>query len=387
MTEMPVILDTRVVTGTGGGPDKTILKSPRFLASAGYRSLCAYMHPPGDPGFDQLRQKAAAWGAPLLSVPDRGPWDGRVLRRLLQLCRQEKVTIWHGHDYKSNLLGLLLRPFWRMRLITTVHGWGVHTGRAPLYHRIDRWCLPFYEKVICVSPDLQEQCVSGGVRPDRCLLIENGIDLDEFSRRMDVAAAKQEMGLPPHRLLIGAVGRLSAEKGFDLLIRATAQLAQQGLDVSLVLAGEGEQRPALEALLAQSGCADRIRLLGYCADPRPLYEALDVFALSSVREGLPNVLLEAMALEVPVVATRIAGVPRLLRDGENGLLVEPGSVPELTRGLERLLRDAPLRERLRAAARQTVATHYCFATRMQKIAAVYDGVLGRVRRPTLEPAL
>jgi glycosyltransferase involved in cell wall biosynthesis len=187
-------------------------------------------------------------------------------------------------------------------------------------------------------------------------------------------------------LLIGAVGRLSPEKGFDLLIQATAQLVQKGLDVALVIAGEGEQRPALEGLIAQSGCADRIRLLGYCANPRPLYEALDVFALSSVREGLPNVLLEAMALEVPVVATRIAGVPRLLRDGENGLLVEPGSVPELTRGLERLLRDAPLRERLRAVARQTVATHYCFATRMQKIAAVYDSVLGRERRPTLEPA-
>jgi glycosyltransferase involved in cell wall biosynthesis len=387
MTKMPVILDARVVTGTGGGPDKTILKSPRFLASAGYRNLCAYMHPPDDPGFDQLRQKAAGWGAPLLSVPDRGPWDGRVLTRLLHICRQERVAIWHGHDYKSNLLGLLLRPFWPMRLITTAHGWGVHAGRAPLYHRIDRWCLPFYEKVICVSSDLQEQCVSYGVRPDRCVLIENGIDLDEFSRRTDIAAAKQEVGLPPHRLLIGAVGRLSAEKGFDLLIQATAQLVQKGLDVALVIAGEGEQRPALEALITQSRCADRIRLLGYCADPRPLYEALDVFALSSVREGLPNVLLEAMALEVPVVATRIAGVPRLLRDSENGLLVEPGSVPELARGLERLLRDATLRERLRAAARQTVTTHYCFATRMQKIAAVYDSVLGRERRPTLEPAL
>src|SRR4051812_43946618 len=127
MSEMPVVLDTRVVTGTGGGPDKTILNSPRFLSGAGYRMICAYMHPPGDPGFAEITRKAEAWGAPLVSVPDRGPWDLKVTSRLLGLCRRERVAIWHGHDYKSNVLGLLLRPFWPMRLVTTVHGWVRHT--------------------------------------------------------------------------------------------------------------------------------------------------------------------------------------------------------------------------------------------------------------------
>ena len=109
---LPVVLDTRVVSGTGGGPDKTILNSPRFLTAAGYRMLCAYMHPPGDAGFAQLRQRAVAWQAPLLSVPDRGPWDWRVATELLRICRRERVRIWHGHDYKSNALGLLLRRRW-----------------------------------------------------------------------------------------------------------------------------------------------------------------------------------------------------------------------------------------------------------------------------------
>src|SRR5262249_14595914 len=119
----PVVLEVRVVKGSGGGPDKTILNSPRCLAAAGYRTVCAYMHPPGDPGFEQLRQKAERWQAPLVSVPDRGFWDWKVVPLLLNLCRRERVTIWHGHDYKSNLLGLLLRRFWPMRLVTTVHGW------------------------------------------------------------------------------------------------------------------------------------------------------------------------------------------------------------------------------------------------------------------------
>src|SRR5438132_9201576 len=96
----PVVLETRVVCGSGGGPDKTILNSPRYLWSAGYRTVCAYLHPPGDPGFDELRRKADAAGAPLVSVPDRGPWDWRVVSQYLALCRRERVRIWHGHDYK-----------------------------------------------------------------------------------------------------------------------------------------------------------------------------------------------------------------------------------------------------------------------------------------------
>src|SRR4051812_16280741 len=114
-TEMPVVLDTRVVTGRGGGPEKTILNSPRYLKPAGYRMLCAYMHPPNDPGFEDIRRRAEALGAPLLSVPDRGPLDLAVIPRLLNICRRERVAIWHAHDYKSNLLGVLLRRAWPMR--------------------------------------------------------------------------------------------------------------------------------------------------------------------------------------------------------------------------------------------------------------------------------
>ena len=367
-----VVLDARVVCGTGGGPDKTILNSPRFLTSAGYRNLCAYLHPPGDPGFEALRKKAAAAKAPLLSIPDRGPWDWRVIGRTLEICRRERVAIWHGHDYKSNALGLLLKRFWPMRLVTTVHGWVKHTRRTPLYYRIDRFCLPRYERVICVSPDLHEQCLTLGVPSERCLLIENGIDLTEYSRTRARQEVRRPLGIPAERFVIGAVGRLSAEKGFDLLIRAVDRLRKSGADVELLIAGEGDDETRLRSLVAELGCGQHVRLLGYCADVKELYQACDVFALSSLREGLPNVLLEAMALEVPVVATRIAGVPRLIEDERNGLLIAPGSVDELAHALERLLRDGQLRQRLAHAARKTIATRYSFAVRMSKIQALYD---------------
>jgi glycosyltransferase involved in cell wall biosynthesis len=371
----PVVLDVRVVTGTGGGPDKTILNSPRFLAPS-YRMVCAYMHPPGDPGFEQLRRRARALGAPLRSVPDRGAWDGRVLAHLLRLCRQERVAIWHGHDYKSDAIGLLLRPFWPMHLVTTVHGWGV-AGARPLYQRIDRLCLPRYRRVICVSEDLRRQCLACGVPEDRCVQIDNAIDTEQFRRTCAVGAAKVRLGIPADRLVVGAIGRLSGEKGYDRLIRAADLLLDAGLDLELVIVGEGDQRPQLEALIAALGRGDRIRLPGYRAETRPWYEAMDVLALSSLSEGLPNVLLEAMALEVPVVATRIADIPRLITPERDGLLVEPGSVADLAGALTRLLRDDGLRARLRREGLATIQRGYRFEVRMQKVRALYDELLGR----------
>ncbi len=156
------------------------------------------------------------------------------------------------------------------------------------------------------------------------------------------------------------------------------QLRRGGLAVDLVVVGEGDERPRLEARIAELGLGDSVRLLGYRSDLPEWYEAMDVFALSSLREGLPNVLLEAMALETAVVATRIAGVPRLVRHEENGLLVEPGSVEELTEALGRVLRDAELRGRLARAGRRTVEADYSFAVRMDKLRVLYDHLLGRV---------
>ena len=154
--------------------------------------------------------------------------------------------------------------------------------------------------------------------------------------------------------------------------------------MGLVIAGEGKERGALEQLVAHLNLQDRVRLLGFQSDLRPLYEAMDVFALSSRREGLPNVVLEAMALQTPVVSTRVAGVPRLIEKEKNGLLVDLNDQAALTAALERTIKHPELRAALAAAGRQTIEDRYSFAVRMQKVAAVYDELLGdaRGRPPT-----
>jgi len=369
------VLHVRSVEGYGGGPEKTILNSPRFLKPLGYDAVCGYLHPPGDPAFSAIQQRAAAAGARLLSIPDRGPLDWRPVRELIRVCRELKPAIWHGHDYKTDVLGLLVKRFWPMKLATTVHGWVTYAGRLPSYYRIDKLCLRFYDAVISVSEDIHTECLRVGVPKSRCHLVFNAIDTDDFRRVFPSRGAASTPRNPPDTLLLGAMGRLCDEKGFDLLIRATDALIRNGHRVSLRIAGEGSARPQMEALVNELGRNEDIQLLGHVADVKQFYEALDVFVLSSLREGLPNVLLEAMSMEVPVVATRVAGVPSLVRDGRNGLLVDANSVGCLATGIQRLLHDRELCRRFSKAGRRTIEQSYSFESRIRRIAGIYGRLL------------
>ena len=369
-----VVLHVRVVTGSGGGPESTILQSAAHLRASDYWMTAAYMHRPGDPGIANLRQRADALGCALVPIADRGPFDARVARQLLALCRHLQVRIWHAHDYKSNLAGLLLRPFHPMALLTTAHGWVTQTRRTPLYYAVDRWCLRRYDHVVTVSPDLDAAVGALGVPAARRTLILNGVDEQRFQRRVPSAAAawRARHGIPAARRVVGAVGRLSDEKGFDDLIEAVRALLGEGHDLQLAIAGEGPARARLQARVDRVGLRGRVALLGRVENPVELYDAADLFVLSSRREGMPNALLEAMSMQLPVVAAAVGGVPTAIRDGENGLLYPASDVAALTAALRRALGDRALCEQLGAAARRTVEQRFTFAARMVAERAVYD---------------
>lgn len=364
------VLHARIVTGTGGGPEKTILNSPRHLEGTRYRALAAYLHAPGDPGIEILRERARERRCPFAAFEERHRVDLRVLQQLAELCRERNVRIWHGHDYKSNLYGLLLAKLVDVRLVTTMHGWVKHTSKTPLYFAVDRWCLRRYEQVVAVSSDLFDAALRCGVDPARLVQIDNAIDTVEFrrSRRAGESPLRRRAG----SILVGAVGRLSEEKGFALLIEAVERCIDRGLDLELWIAGEGEEQARLEARMRASKHSARFALLGFQKDTIGLFEAFDLFALSSLREGLPNVVLEAMAMEVPLVATRSGGMSTFGRDGVDMRLVDVGSVDALQRGLEELARDPILRTQLARAARERIERELSFTARMKKMVALYD---------------
>ncbi len=371
----PFVLHTRIVNGVGGGPEKTIVNSPRFLSQFGYRSACLYLHPADDPGIDDIARRAESAGAEFIPWIDGAPVDFGLVRRLQAFCRERNVAIWHAHDYKTNILGLLVRRRWSMKLVTTVHGWGVFSWKSPLYNAVGKGCLRFYDAVVSVSEDLHDESLRWKVAPARAHLIHNAIDTQVYRRTMERPAARQQFTLNSNGIVVAALGRLSAEKGFDLLIDAIADLRSTGLHITLWIGGEGPCRRALEMQIGKLQLHDSVHLAGHLADPRMMLQAADIFVLSSLREGLPNVVLEAMALETPVVSTRVAGIPSLITHNVSGLLVDIGDKSQLAREIMRLASDETLRQDLACHARERIVGSFDFEQRIRKVAKVYDSVL------------
>ncbi len=371
------VMHLRTVVGTGGGPEKTILSSPQHLKECEVELV--YIHPKNDPNFN-LTERAAERGAKLVDIPESGGFDPRTIFKLRKEIARFRPNILHAHDYKTNFLAALCRPKSAV-ILTTAHGYGVREGRLELYYHLDKVTLKTMNHIIAVSEDIRDQILEMSISPEKITIIDNAIDEVEYSRGATIREAKTNLGFEQGQFLIGAVGRLSDEKGFDLLIEAVTRLIEAGLNVGLAIIGEGVERERLEKQIAESGHLDRIQLLGYRSDTKSLYEAMDLYVLSSHREGLPNVVLEAMAMEVPVVATRIAGIPKLVQDRENGLLVEAGEVSQIESAIREIMLNPELRERLTRNARETIENEFSFSVRMEKVRAIYDKLLSNSTNP------
>jgi len=374
---MRKMMHLRVVAGTGGGPEKTILNSPRFIKKHGYDAQVVYLCPSDPVIQESLRSRAEKLDCPLTLIEDRGLRDFSVVSKLLKFCREHQIELLQAHDYKSNALGLVLRRLHRMHLVTMLHGWTDMSGRMPLYKRVDQWCLPWYEKHICVSEDLVQECRRLKI-PDRKIeLVYNAIDLETYTRWFDKKQAQDELGLDAQvGPLVGMVCRLSPEKGILEAIAMVDRFRTMGKPVQLWIAGDGPFRSEIEKEILRLGLGANVRLLGQLADARVFYQAMNVFLLNSIREGLPNVVLEAMALEVPVVATRVAGVPTLVKPGQTGWLIEPGETSMLDSAVAQCLAGSHTDPQVRGA-RELIENHFSFDRRMQRIAGIYDSLAWR----------
>jgi glycosyltransferase involved in cell wall biosynthesis len=357
--------------------------------------MAAYMHPPDESIRQMLVARGEKNGCPLFTIEDHGFRDWRTVWRVLQICREQKIDILQCHDYKANAIGLVVRLFWKCHLATMLHGWTNMLGRSPIYERIDRRCVPWYEAVVCVSDDLIERCHQLGVPERRIHLVYNGIDTVESIRTVPVLEAKRQLLkllglesdpearkiLDPNALLIGSVARLSEEKRFPQLVEIFSKVARSiDRPLQLWIAGEGPDRPLIEAAIRDANLGRSVRMLGLLSPNQLFYQALDLFVLNSIREGLPNVILEAMAFGAPVAATSVNGVPALVHDKQTGWLVDPENPIAMQTAIQEAIQSPNLAKQLATAGRQHIEQNFSFHKRMEKMASIYRHLLSKDRR-------
>jgi glycosyltransferase involved in cell wall biosynthesis len=307
-------------------------------------------------GAGPLRDAAATPGVryvPLEHVRRRiNPWrDLAGLYELVRLLRRERPDILHANSSKAGVLGRVAARLAGVPIrIFTVHGWAfaAHSGLAArLYRWADRAVRPLTTVTICVSERERTAGIEAGTcDPELTVVIPNAVDVSAAPRARPVR----------EKARIVAVGRLKAPKDFLTLVRALGVLPRGTFEA--VIAGDGPDRRRLEREIHTRGIADSVRLVGERSDVLRLLADGDVFVLSSSSEGLPMSVLEAMAAGLPVVASRVGGVPELLEDGEDGLLVRSGEVGELAAALARLIAEPATRRRLGDAARARAEAYF-----------------------------
>ncbi len=314
--------------------------------------------------------------------------DLRALWALYRRIRRRRYALVHTHSGKAGMLGrwaAWLAGRGRSRtpvIVHTVHGWSHHKGQHPLVRRVfmllERLTARITDKLIVVSPLNTEKGLRDGIaRPETYVTIRSGIDLERFRnpvRRCEVVRA--ELGIPVDALVVGTVTRLSAQKAPLDFVTAAALVMQDFPGVHFVIVGDGPLRQDVEDAVADAGLTGRMHLTGLRRDVPDLMHSFDIFALTSLWEGLPRVLPQAMAAGLPIVATAADGNAEAVRPGVNGLLTPPGEPKALAAALEQILADPDMAERMGEAG-AAMAEPFGAQRMVDQIEALYEQLLSR----------
>lgn len=372
------ILDLRD-TYEVGGPGKTILETFRAMDATRFRQHLAVFRRDDEADDSPFVTQARAMGMPVHVIRGAHQFDPRLVWRTARLVRQIGAAIVHAHEVKSDVITVLSARMHRARTMTTLHGWIGNSRRQRLFIGLDQRVVRRLDRVVVVSTRLRDQAVEAGVRTERLRLVHNAIVLDNYRRTAATGRLAALAGREVTGPVLACVGRLSPEKGQRDLVEAMRLVRQAGGRCSLVLAGDGPDRPVVAEMVRAAGLGDVVHFLGYVDPPQQVLNESDLLVLPSHTEGLPNAALEAMAMDVPVLATRVGGTPDVVRDGESGRLVAAQAPDQLAAGILDFLANRAAWRTMAERARSVVAGQFDFRARTRAMERIYEELAGERR--------
>ncbi len=302
-----------------------------------------------------------------------GKVDPVTLGKLCRLIVEERVDVINTHLTTASWQGALAAKITGVPSVAVVHA----TDRKTWFQHADH--------LIAVSSGVKDALVEQGIAPEKIEVLYHGIDLAEYVAPLDAPAAKARLGLPKDARTVGVAASLIARKGHRFLLEAIKDMEATTGPVHLLLAGEGPLEAELRAQAAELGLGERTHFLGFRRDIPQVVCAMDVFVLPSFKEGLSIAVMEAMALEKPVVCSEIAGLPEVVRDGETGFLVPPGDSAALQNALEKLFADPALRAQIGRNARRFLEEHFEQTACLDAMEAYFRRVFAQPQTPQTPP--
>lgn len=301
---------------------------------------------------------------------DRGGFDWKIVTLLRDLLRQERIDLLHTHLYHPNMYGRLAAFREGIPVVCTVHNIYV---RPKLHRRlINRWLAEKTARIIAVSSRVRDDILRyDRVQSSKVLVVPNGVEMARFAPSLTRQRARERLGITDDRYIIGTLGRLETQKGLPYLIEALRLLSESGNRAFLLIVGSGREEGRLREMVSRCGLEDCVQFLGMRRDVPEIHRVMDVFVLPSLWEGLPIALLEAMASGLPVVATPVGGIPEVIQNGKNGLLVPKEDPVALAEALLKI-RQSPLwAEELGREGRETVRERYSHRRVAEHVMEIY----------------
>jgi glycosyltransferase involved in cell wall biosynthesis len=384
VTHSPIRVLTLIENATVTGPARNVIDYGKMMLRADgdlpavEATILTYQRGP-EPSALALAAREA--GLAVATVAERRRWDTKVFAQLKQVISAINPDILETRNVKSHflvrLLGLQRKYLW----VAWNHGYTETSSLDRIYTRLDRWSLPGAYRVVTVCQPFADKIASFGVARDRISILHNGVKPFVAPAAEEVQRARHEIGLEDHEAMILSVGRLSYEKGHADLVRAAARLAgMPGTSpFRVVIVGDGPERATLTKLAAHVGLDKSITFAGFQRDTRPYYALAAVVVVPSHSEGSPNVVLEAMAAGLPIVANRVGGVPEIIEDGVTGLLVESRNPEAMAKTIFQLLSNTDLRSRLGSAARAKAESAHTPEGYRRALVGFYQQTLCSVR--------
>jgi glycosyltransferase involved in cell wall biosynthesis len=302
-----------------------------------------------------------------------GKFDLKMILQLRKYIKKEGVDIIHSHGYKSNLYSFFATIGLKKGLVATCHNWLGDNPKMKFYTALDLFFLRRFSHAVAVSPDVRHRMLQSGIPAEKVSTIGNGIDLARFENISPTNNVKAQLGIPERHTVVGTVGRLSQEKGHVHFLNTFKSIQAEFPDITYLIVGDGPLRGELQKKFDNPS----IIFTGLRRDLPELYNCMDIFVLPSLTEGLPMVLLEAMASCLPVVATSVGSVPDVIVEEETGFFTQPGQEEALRDHLVFLLKNPEERRRMGQKGHARVKEGYSAAKMANEYKSVYLTALAR----------
>ncbi len=370
-TLTPIRVVAIIEAATVTGPAKNLIAFASKAPPEAQLSLVTYVRGRLDrPG--PFVEAARAAGVEVDLVEEKGRFDRAAMARLREVVAARKPDLVQTHNVKSHFLFKMAGLPRDYRWIGFHHGYTLPDLKQRLYDQLDRWTLPSTRLLITVCKPFAEDMLRIGVPAERIRVLHNSVTVPETPDAAVVGELRRSLGVGDGEQLVLVVGRLSFEKGHADLLRAFVQCPRSA---RLLVLGDGPERSRLEAQAVALGVKDRVIFAGHVGNVRPYYFASDVLALPSHTEGSPNVVLEAMAMGLPVVAAAVGGVPEIVSHEETGLMAPARDPEAFGKMLNRMLSDPGGAQKMAARGLELVRSSFTPEEYRRKLLEIYRSVL------------